>query len=368
MMMAGEYERFESMAWAHVPVPFDSVSTDDIDPILLQYGIYARVGALGLGDPCWPVQELAYSELPMSFGRTILGQYGLEFGQSLAAMGENMTVRQLEHVLPSVVNLITKDKIIGDLFPADLSDKAAEAYQENVASLIFSLGALQQGQQLPTRLPLKNGGEIPIGSYTFGQAIDISKQLNKTLNTMAAVTADTDAVITRVNQTGTYGMYRHTSIRGSVLETIRLIPSTAYDKALEYGTCRSGTQPTIGLSIDIEQPSYMRAYKDEQTSPFSLRIDNEGDTLALDIGSILSDDNSFGKQVAGLIALGDWLRSQQTGSDTRLNHNSRPFKGSGLEKTTVFAQIAGKRAAEIEGRRTTAQQLRQFVRAQTVAA
>ena len=303
-------------------------------------------------DPLRGIKAAAVAKAPKAYGEGILGKYGSEFGDAFAGLLEVCEEDTRPDIATSIIDIITKDQKIGELFPSELRAAAAEAYQENVANLLFTLHAIKRGELIPQSLPLRNGHSVRLGAYTFEQALGLVKGLSSSLDRIIGVTADRDSVITRANKTGKYGLYKHTNIKTgtAVCEMIRLIPHTSYDPAIEYGTQTSGTQATIGFVTDEGRvDGYVSPFKKQQNSPFSIRIDNEGDTLALDIGSILGPIGSFGKEIADLIAIGDDFRSKRTGHAARLNHNSRPFKGTSLEKKETFAQILAARAGELEG-------------------
>ena len=287
-----------------------------------------------------------------------------EFGMGLKDLTSTLTDEEGERVLPLLSSLIGKSKIVGRLFPEEIESMSMDAYGESITSTVFTLTALKRGDELPKELPLLSGKTIAVGTYTFEKAVKTLESLCRVINEMdLAFNRLNRGSVTRVNQTGAYGMYRG-GVNKNILATVRLQAGTSFDPAIEYGNS-SGTQASIGFSAE-ENLKPLSVYKSEHRSPISIRIDNEGDKLALDIGSILGKKGTLGKRVADLIAIGDAYRAKHTHKNPTLNHNSTPYEFSGLHDKEAFARIAADLAENLE-RRAALTSVRQLALKQTVA-
>ncbi|MEI7521934.1 MAG: hypothetical protein WCJ86_00490 [Candidatus Saccharibacteria bacterium] len=293
---------------------------------------------------------------------TILYSRNIDFGIATNQLLDVVNNDEREQVFTRLSSLTGKSQHVGKLFPDELESLAAASFGETVQNFVYTLGALKNSGNLPDNLPLGDNGKVDVGSYSFDKAVSVLGELDDTISRITTIANDTNSPVQRVNQTGSYGMYR-LGDNGQVLATVRILASTNPDTAIEYGN-RDGAQASIGYSVDVAR-TYNSPYKKEQKNPFSIRIDNEGDKLALDIGSILGKPGTLGKEVADLIAIGDSLRSRETGDSPRLNHNSRLFVGTGLEDRQVFARVAAQKAEEFE-RRAIERPLRQLVLNETV--
>lgn len=281
-------------------------------------------------------------------------QNHFEFGSALSRLDTVLEGDEREKTYRTLNHLIAqKHGHVSQLFReygtyADgFQDASEAAYSESITSLIYTLESLKRGDKLPQTLPLRGGKSVRIGKSTFDEALSTMTQLAEAIDIIgiahnAVRSFGVGVEVSRVNKTGRYGMYRVQSSNefhpGQVLVTVRAMPATSHDPAIEYGN-KEGTQASIGYSVDMGK-EYASPYKDEQVDPFSIRVDNEGDTLALDIGSIFGKPGTLGKRIADLIAIGDYLRSKELGKDIGLNHNARPYKDTGLEETQRFAQLA----------------------------
>lgn len=290
-----------------------------------------------------------------------------DFIPALKELNTQLDTTERHEVLPLLSSLLELSPQIGGLYPGDLSKAVTEAFGESITSTIFTLAELKRGEDLPKKLPLKGDREVVIGSYTFEDCVDTLRSLDSSLRVIIdAKNAINDGPVTRVNNTGAYGMYRFGQGL-EVLATIRLVGGTSYDPNIEYGN-KMGTQASIGYTVE-EGLGIVSAYRGEQSSPFCIRIDNEGDQLALDIGSIFGLIGSLGKRVADIIALGDNIRSGSIRKNPSLNHNSRGFNPN-LSEKEVFARMAAEIAAELETRAnqtTVKQQLRALVLSGAIA-
>ena len=213
-------------------------------------------------------------------------------------------------------------------------------------------------------MPLLGGKFIKLGTFTFVSAVQTLETFNSAMRVIFNATDPSlNQPVTRVNKTGLYGMYRFGNT-ANVTSTVRLTAKTSYDPAVEYYN-QNGTQASIGFSIE-EDRGFMSHEREAHRSPLSIRIDNEGDTLALDIGSILGKKGTLGKRVADIIAIGDAYRSVHTPKTPTLNHNSQPYKYSGMHEAETFARIASEFAERLE-RRVTFTVASQLALKQTVA-
>jgi hypothetical protein len=261
-------------------------------------------------------------------------------------------------VFACVSDLSAQADQVADIFPESLGKPAAEAYGELVTSILWSFAAIKRngGELALGSLPLRGDRHIAVGGFTMGTALQTAHELHDAVTIIAGAVSDNDAPVTRINDTGAYGMYRLGRNR-NVIATLRLVGGTRYDPAIEYANSK-GTEASIGYTVDMgkDVPS---PFKDEQISPFTIRIDNEGDKLSLDVGSILGKPGTLGKRVADLIAIGDTERAKLMGESAQagLNHNGKYFS-SGSADPAEFAPIVAEYAAEFENRRLAIRSIR----------
>ena len=289
-----------------------------------------------------------------------------DFADGISKLNDQLNSEEKNDVMPVLSGLLGRAEDVGRLFPDEMSVNVVQAYGESITSIIFTLLAQKRGDELPSYLPLRGGGRVNIGRYSFEETVETMRTLDTVLAVITGANSDSNQV-TRVNQTGAYGAYRLGSER-NVLAVVRLTERFSYDPAIEYGNNR-GAQASIGYSAE-EDLRPISPYKKEQRSPFCIRIDNEGDAVALDIGSIFGPLGSLGKRVADIIALGDHFRSERIFKDPSLNHNSRSFAYAGFERPEEFARHAAEIAEKLETRcaAASATTLHQLALRQTVDA
>jgi hypothetical protein len=250
------------------------------------------------------------------------------------------------HVVESVDSLLLCDTLVGQLFSRQLEKPAKEAFGESVTSILYSLLALKKGEALPLMLDLNGGDKVKITQFTFDHSIEVVNRIIKSISTVSTLVdlARYDFMGINVEELESdefFGIFRLTDKDGQqVLRKVRVKKSADFDDAIEFGGC-DGAEPSIGFVID-EASRELSQFKSSHRSPLSVRIDNEGDTLALDIGSVLSEPGTLDKEAADLIAIGDSIRSGEIGKKCTLHHNSRPFINTGLEKPEIFEAITGK--------------------------
>lgn len=299
----------------------------------------------------------------------------VEYGVATLGLIDGMEFKERKRVLSTFHELYSQADQVGSIFPVELQAPVASAYGELISNLLFTLSALKNGKSTPRELPLRNGGVVKLGKYTFEEALDVAMQLATNIERLTSIVNDERSPVIRSNANGRFGLY-HIGKFGQVLATVRLRRTTANDPSIEYG--KAGSEATIDYTIDTER-EHTSVYKHEQLSPFSIRIDNELDPrgeqvespavgLSLDVGSILAK-RGFGKKIADLIALGDMYRSSLVGKNTWLNHNHRPFD-LGMAEEGRFARLAAEVAEKLEQRcaATSQRTLPQLVLKQTVDA
>jgi hypothetical protein len=246
--------------------------------------------------------------------------------------------------LDRVGSLLSSASLVGNLFPRALEKPARSAFGESVTSILYTLLALKRGDELPHTLELSGGDEVELTQFTFDHALEVVDRMKSSVSDLYRVVGDSGyefmgIKIEELESGESFGIYRLTDKDGQqVLRKIRAKKSSDYDAAFEFGG-KDGVEPSLGFVID-ESSKEISQFKADHKSPFSIRIDNEGDTLALDIGSVLSEPGTLDKEAADLIAIGDSIRSGEISKNCTLHHNSRPFKGTGLEKPETFEEIS----------------------------
>jgi len=249
--------------------------------------------------------------------------------------------------LDSIDTLLSRATLIEELFPREpdhLDKKAKEAFGESVTSIMYTLAYLKRGDELPTTLTMSYGDEVELTEFTFEKALSVVDSISESVGTIYSLVdlarySFGGVSVEKLEGDGVFGIYRLTGKDGQqVLRKIRAKKATEYDDGIEYGGA-DGVEPTIGFVID-KSSKEISQYKNTHKSPLSIRVDNEGDTLALDIGSVLSSMGTLDKEAADLIAIGDSIRSGIVGKEPTLHHNARPFVGSGLEDPETFKWIS----------------------------
>mgnify|MGYP006291775947 CR=1 FL=1 len=252
-----------------------------------------------------------------------------------------------ERAIGSIDSLLSRATLVEELFPREpnqFDKKAKEAFGESVTSIMYTLAYLKRGDDKPTTIKMRYGDDVELTEFTFEKALEVVDSISESVSTIFSLVdlarySFGGVSIEKLEGDGEYGIYRLTRKDGQqVLRKIRTKKATEYDDKIEYGGV-NGVEPTIGFVIDGSSKEIAQ-YKKTHKSPLSIRVDNEGDTLALDIGSVLSGMGTLDKEAADLIAIGDSIRSGIVGKEPTLHHNARPFVGSGLEDPETFKQIS----------------------------
>lgn len=278
-----------------------------------------------------------------------------EFFDVSKSLKDSLTDVEQKVFFPQISGFIARAQKVGALFPYDLEEEARYSYGESVANVLYALLALQQERDIPASLPLRGGHDEPITRFnSIDDGVNTIVMTNLALDRIWKSTLQDQPVervaIPNPNKTLNTGIYRLGQKR-DVLATVRLLATSKLDPSIEYGGS-SGTQASIGY-VTQENGGFIPEEKDKQKSEFSIRIDNEGDTLSLDIGSIRGREGTLGKRIADLIAIGDMYRTEIRGDkELSLNHNVSKFLGTGLEQRELFAVLASEKAAEFENRAT----------------
>jgi hypothetical protein len=241
---------------------------------------------------------------------------------------------------------------VESLFPTEYGSEATSAYEEHINSMFWAIAKIARDDGAShTAMQLKNGGEIRVRGFTLQEALQTIDTFRSEMNKIICIVNDRSQPVIAVNQTGSFGMYR-LGKSGEVICTARLVSRTTFDKAIEYGHTMRGTEASIGYTTDTAAGGPPSAYRQEQRNPFSIRIDNEGDRVSLDVGSILGRPGTLGKDVADLIAIGDsdrvdhWFRGEIS---KKLNHCSDYF-GAEHANPETFARAVGGFVAELQNR------------------
>ncbi|MCW1907976.1 MAG: hypothetical protein KIH63_001405 [Candidatus Saccharibacteria bacterium] len=297
---------------------------------------------------------IAQSEEPETFAETAYLYAGhFNLGIPINQLIFSLDQPKRKEVFQNASNLALLSGPMSWMFPNELQEGAQKAFQDLGSTLLWSFAviAANGGQVGPSSVPLTSGREIPVRGFTHEQAVQTAQALTATSWLMRNVVASYDRwPVQRMNETGAFGMYR-LGKEGDVIATVRPMAQPGYDSAVEYGSSSYGSQASIGFSVDLEGPYSI--YKREHQNPFCIRIDNEGDQLALDVGSILGKPGTLGKDVADLITIGDYARLQsrfpERHSELSMNH-SKLYFAQDMAQPETFAQMVAPFAARLENR------------------
>lgn len=238
------------------------------------------------------------------------------------------------------------------MFPAELEYGVKNAYGELVDNILWAgyAAAKNYGTTPRSEAALRVGRVVPLRSFSFKDIVSTAKMLHETVERIHFGVSDLfSPQVVRANEKGSVGIYSIGS-QGEVLATLRPLKQDQYDPRLEHGN-NSGAEASIGFSVET-QGGFVNPEIDTQKDPFNIRVDNEGDKLSLDIGSILAKRSSFSRKVAELLTVGESYRLLdeyyiRANSAPSLNHNKYTFSPE-LAEPHKFAQIVVELAAKYE--------------------
>jgi hypothetical protein len=208
-------------------------------------------------------------------------------------------------------------------------------------------------------------------SASFGSVEEVMESVRlftESLDRLRLVVNDPEVVVSKVVTNADivgYQIFRFGSPdHGDTLLKVRQYGATKFDYGMEYGN-KSGVEASISFSVNPVAPHHLSSQKDP--NGVSIRFDREGrlpgedphspdrspiredGSMSIDLSSILGDPGTAGVKMGRMIALGNILRSQRLGIETKLNHNTNYFDQEKYGPAEGFADFARyvRRVAEV---------------------
>lgn len=283
---------------------------------------------------------------------SLLYSSGMDTGFLASELNELLTDEEFRDIFCVVGDLQVQSDFVGEMFPSELGNGARNAYGELVDNLLWAgHAAAKNGGRTPKgKATLKGGRTIALRSFSFEEIVNTARLLHDTVERIHFGLSDMfSPQVVRANARGSVGIYSIGS-RGEVLATLRPIKQDQYDSDIEHGNSL-GAEASIGFSVETFG-GYVSPKIKEQKDPFNIRVDNEGDKLSLDVGSILAKPETFSRKVAELLTIGESYRLldknwHRANSEPSLNHNKHTFSPE-LAEHQKFAQIVAELAATYE--------------------
>lgn len=257
-----------------------------------------------------------------------------------------------------------------DAFPREFGPGVIEGARALLANALFAVTEHEKnGRSTDTKIGLLSGYELPV-RFEGDEPLELLQGLEAALHSLRHVVTSKeirpvlaiDGVDFKVHRFGT-----------DVSCYNRPLGDHVYNYDYEYGRPREGVEASIGYTIRLPGQGKGRLLplrKDEKNGyEISIRLDREGRSasregqrdpmrsegvVALDIGSVLGDPDSFGTKVGRLLALGNMYRSNIIGTPAGLNHvtdwidqtygSADQFAGAALrfDRETGRSQVVGK--------------------------
>jgi hypothetical protein len=207
-----------------------------------------------------------------------------------------------------------------DIFPPEVSGAVVRGTRELLANALFAVQShIRQGSKTDTAIHLRNGWPLPV-HFSESEPLQLLQSLDHVFRKLHRTVHDPAFRAVPAVANADFQIDRFINTRTGAPPTVTLYTrsqgSHTYDPAYEHGRPGKG----IGASIN-----YLVQVSDETMLPIdvigasidtiSIRLDLERDGIALDVGSILDHENTFGSQIGRLLGLGRVLR----GGDS-LNH------------------------------------------------
>jgi hypothetical protein len=283
---------------------------------------------------------------------SLLYSSGIDTGVLASSLDMMLSDEEYTSIFSCVGNLQIQSDHVGGMFPSELQHGAKNAYGELMDNILWAgYAAAKNGGVTPkSEVKLRGGRTISLRSFSFDEIITTASLLHETVERIHFGVSDMfSPQVVRANERGSVGIYSIGS-QGQVLATLRPSRQEQYDRRIEHGNS-NGAEASIGFTVELDG-GYVNPDIEMQKDVFNIRVDNEGDKLSLDVGSILANRNSFSRKVAELLTVGESYRlldehNIRANLPPSLNHNRYTFH-SELAEPQKFAQIVAGLAAKYE--------------------
>ena len=216
----------------------------------------------------------------------------------------------------------------------------------------------------------QSDGKFDISINSLDEAIEILEGLHDTFQIKHNIMNAADLRISRVNQDVTqFAMYRFMSeTEGNFLVYVRPEGGYSYDSQYEYGNSK-GVEASVSWIVNPLDRHSLLMPKDPEG--VSIRFDREGrlvseepdsadrdptradGLISSDVSSIIGPAESQPVQIGRMIAAGNRLRAQRSGTPDSLHHNTNHFSQAEYGTSHGFAKMAREVINQTEALRRT---------------
>ncbi len=270
---------------------------------------------------------------------------------------------------------------LADVFPEELKEALLAGAHKLIADSVFATAEIN-GENKLRAIQLLSGYELP-AHFKPGDDVEMLAAMHKAFKLIHETMGNPQMRAIRATNEDGFNIYRFinpkTGENSEVTLHIRPSGAVGYKDDLEFGRSGEGVEASIGFTVSLDNSwDLMALGKELRRGKFlSVRLDREGllqeedisrrdptrenGKVALDIGSVLGNEDSLNTRIGRFLALGNSSAlKQKYRKSITLNHVHEVFNPVFGHKD-IFADIARHFESEIKDKRPTKAELDGYI-------